>query len=336
MQIKENYSLKALNTFGVEARAKYLVELNSIEETQKFIKSDLFLNNKFLLLGGGSNILFTQDYDGVILKINYKGKDIISADENNVYIKAFAGETWDEFVNYCTFNNWGGIENLTAIPGNVGTSPVQNIGAYGAEVKDTIVSVEVIRIEDGEILTFKNEECKFGYRNSIFKNEVKNKYIITSVTFKLDKQPKLNTSYGAIKEELEKMYLEPSVINISKAIAVIRQNKLPDPKVKGNAGSFFKNPVVTKEHLDTLLLKYPKIRYFPSDNDFKLAAGWLIEKIGMKGKTFGNAAVHNKQALVLINNDNAKGKEILGLANLIQQKIKEAFDVELEIEVNIV
>jgi len=336
MQIKENYSLKLLNTFGVDARAKFLYELDIIEETQKVLKSEVFLNNKFLLLGGGSNILFTQDFDGIVLKINYKGKDIVKADENHVYIKAYAGETWDDFVNYCTFNNWGGLENLTGIPGNVGTCPVQNIGAYGAEVKDTIISVEVLRIEDGELLTFTNEECKFGYRNSIFKNEAKNKYIITAVNFRLDKQPKLNTSYGAVNEELEKMRLTPSVINISKAIAVIRNNKLPNPKVNGNAGSFFKNPVVTKEHLDELLLKYPRIRYFPSDNEYKLAAGWLIEKCGMKGKEFGNAAVHHKQALVLINKYNAKGKEILGLANLIQQKIKESFGVELEIEVNIV
>ncbi|MEI6821953.1 MAG: UDP-N-acetylmuramate dehydrogenase [Bacteroidota bacterium] len=336
MQIKENYSLKSLNTFGVDARAKFLYELNTIEETQKVLKSEVFLNNKFLLLGGGSNILFTQDFDGIVLKINYKGKDIIKADENHVYIKANAGETWDDFVNYCTFNNWGGLVNLTNIPGNVGTCPVQNIGAYGAEVKDTIISVEVLRIEDGELLTFTNEECKFGYRNSIFKNEAKNKYIITAVNFRLDKHPKLNTTYGSVSEELEKMRLTPSVINISKAIAVIRNNKLPNPKVNGNAGSFFKNPVISKEHLDKLLLKYPRIRYFKSDNDFKLAAGWLIEKCGMKGKEFGNAAVHHKQALVLINKYNAKGKEILGLANLIQQKVKDAFGVELEIEVNIV
>ena len=336
MQIKENYQLKSLNTFGVETRAKYFCELNSIEETQKFLKSELFLNNKFLLLGGGSNILFTQDFDGVVLKINYKGKDIISADENHVVIKAFAGETWDDFVNYCTFNNWGGVENLTSIPGNVGTCPVQNIGAYGAEVKETIISVEVLRIEDGELLSFSNEECKFGYRNSIFKNEAKNKFIITAVIFRLDKQPKLNTTYGAVNEELEKMYLTPSIQNISKAIAVIRNNKLPNPKVNGNAGSFFKNPVVSKEHLDMLLSKYPRIRYFPSGDEIKLAAGWLIEKCGMKGKELGNAAVHHKQALVLINKKNAQGKEILALANVIQQKVKDAFDVELEIEVNIV
>jgi len=228
------------------------------------------------------------------------------------------------------------VENLTSIPGNVGTCPVQNIGAYGAEVKDTIISVEVLRIEDGALLSFKNEECKFGYRNSIFKNEAKNKYIITAVIFRLDKHPKLNTTYGAVNEELEKMYLTPSIQNISKAIAVMRNNKLPNPKVNGNAGSFFKNPIISKEHLEKLLLKYPRIRYFPSEDEIKLAAGWLIERCGMKGKALGNAAVHHKQALVLINKRNAQGKEILGLANVIQQKVKEAFDVELEIEVNIV
>jgi len=336
MQIKENYLLKKLNTFGIQAIAKYFVELNSIEEIQEILLSKLFKDNPFLLLGGGSNILFTKDFNGIVLKINNKGKEIIAVDANHVYLKVQAGEVWDSFVDYCILNNWSGIENLALIPGIVGTSPVQNIGAYGVEVKDCIEKVEVIRIADGEIIELSNDECKFGYRNSIFKQEAKNKYIITSVTFKLTKTPSLITHYGDILKELENMFVSPSLENISNAIKNIRRRKLPDPSITGNAGSFFKNPLVSLEKYKELQLEYPKIRAFPSGEDYKLAAGWLIEKSGWKGKSLGNAAVHHKQALVLINKGNATGKEIIDLAKAVQLAVKGLFGVELEMEVNIV
>jgi UDP-N-acetylmuramate dehydrogenase len=336
MQIKENYLLKKLNTFGIQAIAKYFVELNSIQEIQEIIKSSHFKNNPYLLLGGGSNILFTKDFDGIILKINNKGKEIIAVDSDNVFLKVQAGEVWDSFVDYCVLNNWSGIENLALIPGNVGTSPVQNIGAYGVEVKDCIEKVEVLRIADDKIIELNNNECKFGYRNSIFKQEAKNKYIILSVTFKLSKKPTLITHYGDILKELENMFVTPSLENISNAIKNIRHRKLPDPAITGNAGSFFKNPTVSKEKYEALIEEYPKIRAFPSGDAYKLAAGWLIEKSGWKGKSLGNAAIHNKQALVLINKGNATGNDILTLAKAVQHAVLNLFGVELEMEVNVV
>ncbi|MFZ4399020.1 MAG: UDP-N-acetylmuramate dehydrogenase [Bacteroidales bacterium] len=336
MQIKENYLLKKLNTFGIQAIAKYFVEINSTEEIQEIINSKLFKENPFLLLGGGSNLLFTKDFDGLVIKINTKGKEIIAVDTEHVYIKVQAGENWESFVDYCVLNNWSGVENLSLIPGIVGTSPVQNIGAYGVEVKDSIEIVEVIRISDGKILELTNSECNFGYRNSIFKQEAKNKYIIISVTFKFSKKPVLITHYGDILKELENMFVEPNLENISIAIKNIRHRKLPDPSITGNAGSFFKNPLVSKEKYNELLKDYPKIRAFPSGDDFKLAAGWLIEKSGWKGKSLGNAAVHHKQALVLINKGNASGIEILNLAKAIQHAVRGLFGVELEMEVNII
>ncbi len=336
MQIKENHLLKKLNTFGIQAIAKYFTELNSIEEIQEMIQSSLFKENPFLLLGGGSNILFTKDFDGIVLKINNKGKEIIAVDADHVFLKVQAGEVWESFVDYCVLNNWSGIENLALIPGIVGTAPVQNIGAYGAEVKDCIENVEVIRIADGEIINMNNEECKFGYRNSIFKQEAKNKYIIVSVTFKFSKKPILITHYGDIQKELDNMFVVPSLENISNAIKNIRRRKLPDPAYTGNAGSFFKNPVVSKEKYNELVLQYPKIRAFPSGDDYKLAAGWLIEKSGWKGKSLGNAAVHHKQALVLINKGDATGNEIIALAKAVQQAVRGLFGVELEMEVNVV
>jgi UDP-N-acetylmuramate dehydrogenase len=336
MQIKENYLLKKLNTFGIQAIAKYFVELNSLNEIQEIVQSKIFKENPFLLLGGGSNILFTKDFDGIVLKINNKGKEIIAVDADHVFLKVQAGEVWDAFVDYCIMNNWSGIENLALIPGIVGTSPVQNIGAYGVEVKDCIESVEVLSIEDGKMTELSNEECKFAYRNSIFKQEAKNKYIITAVTFKFSKKPILITHYGDILKELENMFVSPSLENISNAIKNIRRRKLPDPSFTGNAGSFFKNPLVSKEKYNELLHEYPKIRAFPSGEDYKLAAGWLIEKSGWKGKSLGNAAVHHKQALVLINKGDATGKEIIALAKAVQIAVKGLFGVELEMEVNVV
>ena len=264
------------------------------------------------------------------------GKEIIAVETDNVYVKVQAGENWESFVDYCVLNNWSGIENLSLIPGIVGTSPVQNIGAYGVEVKDCIEKVEVIRISDGKIIELSNSACNFGYRNSIFKQEAKNIYIIISVTFKFSKKPLLITHYGDILKELENMFVEPTLENISIAIKNIRRRKLPDPSITGNAGSFFKNPLISKEKYNELLKEYPKIRAFPSGDEFKLAAGWLIEKSGWKGKSLGNAAVHHKQALVLINKGNASGLEILNLSKAIQNAVNGLFGVELEIEVNVI
>jgi UDP-N-acetylmuramate dehydrogenase len=336
MQIKENFSLKSLNTFGIEAKAKYFVQANSIEEIKEVIKNPIFKGSNFLLLGGGSNILFANDFDGIVLKINNKGIEIVDVNNDFVFLRAEAGEVWEEFVNHCVVNKWGGIENLALIPGNVGTSPIQNIGAYGVEVKDSIHNVEAISVETGNSIVFSNEECKFEYRNSIFKQEAKNKYIITAVTFRLAKKPTLVTHYGDVNKELENMRVVPSVYNICKAIENIRRNKLPDPKILGNAGSFFKNPVITKAKYEELAKEFPRIRAFPSGDDYKLAAGWLIEKSGWKGKSLGNAAVHHKQGLVIVNKGNATGKEILALAKAVQLEVFNIFGVELEMEVNLI
>ncbi|MCX6231405.1 MAG: UDP-N-acetylmuramate dehydrogenase [Bacteroidetes bacterium] len=336
MQIKENFSLKKLNTFGIDVKAKYFAELNSLEEIKEIMQSSYVKEYPFLLLGGGSNILFTKDFEGIVLKINTKGKEITAVDEDFVYLKVQAGENWENFVDYCVMNNWSGIENLALIPGAVGTCPVQNIGAYGVEVKECIEKVEVLNIADGKITEMDNESCQFGYRNSIFKQQAKNKYIILSVSFKLAKKPVLITHYGDILKELEMMMLEPGLATISNAIKNIRRRKLPDPAVTGNAGSFFKNPLVSKEKYEELLKEFPKIRAFPSENNYKLAAGWLIEKSGWKGKSLGNAAVHHKQALVLINKGGATGSEILSLAKAVQHAVLNMFGVELEMEVNLV
>jgi len=336
MQIKENVSLKPFNTFGVESIAKYFVELNTVEEIKEIIKNPVFKGSNYLLLGGGSNLLFTKDFDGIVLKINNKGVEIEKVDDDHVYLKVQAGEVWEDFVNNCVFNKWAGVENLTIIPGNVGTSPVQNIGAYGVEVKDVIVSVETLCVETAEIKVFSNEECKFAYRSSIFKNDAKNKYIITAVNFRLNKKPVFVTQYGDVLKELEFMRAQPGIFNISKAIENIRRRKLPDPNIYGNAGSFFKNPVISPARYEELKAEFPRIRAFPSGDYYKLAAGWLIEKSGWKGKSLGNAAVHNKQALVLINKGNATGKEIITLAKAIQLDVFNLFGVELEMEVNVI
>lgn len=284
-------------------------------------------------------MLLTKDIEKLVVHIDIKGVSIDQENENEVFLTVNAGENWHEFVLWCVDNNYGGLENLSLIPGNVGTCPIQNIGAYGVEVKDTITKVEALHIETGKLVQFSNEECKFGYRNSIFKNEVKGNYIITSVSFKLTKQNhNFNTSYGAIETELtSKNITKPNLKNISDAVIAIRKSKLPDPKEIGNSGSFFKNPVITKAHFLTLQKTYPEIpSYIVSENQVKVPAGWLIEKAGFKGKRFGDFGVHKKQALVLVNYNNATGKDIYNLAETIQKEIKSKFDIKLEIEVNVI
>ena len=335
MNIQENISLKEYNTFGIDVNAKRFVSITSVYQLQQLIKEE----KDIFLISGGSNMLLTKDIETLVVHINFKGISIDQQNHNDVYITVNAGENWHEFVLWCVSLNYGGLENLSLIPGNVGTCPIQNIGAYGVEVKDTITKVEAIEIKTGKLVSFSAEECQFGYRNSIFKNKAKGKYILTSVSFKLTKNNhKLNTSYGAIESELSsKGITNPTIKDISDAVITIRQSKLPDPKEIGNSGSFFKNPVISKEHFEKLQKNYPNIpSYVISDTEIKVPAGWLIEQSGFKGKRFGNYGVHEKQALVLVNYGDASGKEIYELAQKIQRTIKDTFDINLEIEVNII
>ena len=335
MNIQENISLKEYNTFGIDVNAKRFVSITSVYQLQQLIKEE----KDIFLISGGSNMLLTKDIETLVVHINFKGISIDQQNHNDVYITVNAGENWHEFVLWCVSLNYGGLENLSLIPGNVGTCPIQNIGAYGVEVKDTITKVEAIEIKTGKLVSFSAEECQFGYRNSIFKNKAKGKYILTSVSFKLTKNNhKLNTSYGAIESELSsKGITNPTIKDISDAVITIRQSKLPNPKEIGNSGSFFKNPVISKELFEKLQKNYPSIpSYVISDTEIKVPAGWLIEQSGFKGKRFGNYGVHEKQALVLVNYGDASGKEIYELAQKIQRTIKDTFDINLEIEVNII
>ncbi|MFD0762431.1 UDP-N-acetylmuramate dehydrogenase [Lutibacter aestuarii] len=333
MTIQQNISLKKYNTFGINVYAKRFVEITSIEELKKIItqETDLFL------LGGGSNMLLTSDIEKLVVHLNLKGIIVNDTKSDVVFVTAEAGENWHNFVTWCISQNYGGLENLSLIPGNVGTSPIQNIGAYGVEIKDTFHQLEALEIATGKIAVFTNKDCEFGYRNSVFKNKYKGKFIITNVTFKLTKKNhNINISYGAIKDYLQNIK-KPTLKNISEAVISIRQSKLPDPKEIGNSGSFFKNPVVALNDFQILKTSYPKIpHYVVSENEIKIPAGWLIEQCGFKGKRFGETGVHKKQALVLVNYGNATGKEIYELAKKIQQTVLNKFAVSLEIEVNVI
>jgi len=337
MQIEEHKSLKDFNTFGIDCSARYFVAVTSVEELKQILSEKRF-DNRFIL-GGGSNMLLTKDIDALVIHLNLKGKKVLSETDSNATIQAMAGENWHEFVQYCIKNNFGGLENLSLIPGNVGTAPIQNIGAYGVELKDTFVSCNAIEIATGKERTFTKKDCNFGYRNSIFKNEAKGEYIITSVTFQLTKKNhKLNTGYGAIKQQLAEKNIEnPSIKDISEAVIDIRQSKLPDPKKLGNSGSFFKNPVIGSKKFQEFKIQNPEAPYYEiSDNEYKIPAGWLIEQADFKGKRFNDAGVHKNQALVLVNYGNATGDEIWKLALTIQQTVKDKFDIYIEPEVNII
>lgn len=337
----ENVNLKNYNTFGIDVSTKYFSEVNHVADIDVLRKNKVF-NKKKLILGGGSNLLFTKNYDGLVIKNNIKGKGIVKETETEIFIKVNAGENWHEFVLLCVENNWGGIENLSLIPGNVGTSPMQNIGAYGVEIKDVFDSLEAYNIKTAQIETFTHSQCHFGYRESIFKKELKGKYIITSVVFKLNKNSKLNISYGAIENILvEKNISNPTIKDVSNAIISIREAKLPNPKEIGNAGSFFKNPVISTKHFVKLKEQYPKIvSYLISKDKVKIPAAWLIDNAGWKGKiyTLKNVkfGVHENQALVLVNYSNSNGNDIYNLAKEIQEDILGKYAIELEIEVNIV
>lgn len=337
MNIIQNQSLKKYNTFGIEATAKEFVAIQNEAELATVLNKNQ--QKKLFVLAGGSNMLLTKNIDALVIHINNKGIEIIEENEEYVWVKGQAGEVWHEFVVWCINHNYGGIENLSLIPGNVGATPVQNIGAYGVEIKDTFVSCDAMEIATQKMRTFTKEECQFGYRESIFKGELKNQYIILSVTFKLTKKNhKTNTSYGAIDTELEKLAIpHPSIRDISNAVIAIRQSKLPDPKELGNSGSFFKNPVVPIEVYQHAKTKYADMPHYPvSDKTVKVPAGWLIEQAGFKGKRFGDAGIHAKQALVLVNYGNATGSEIWAVAQNIQQTVKEKFGIEIEAEVNVI
>jgi len=336
MHIEENKSLKSFNTFGIDCKAKYFASVENEEDLVNILSSHK--NESLFILGGGSNILLTKDVEALVLHLNIKGKTIISQDDNEVIVEAKGGENWHEFVQYCIANHWGGIENLSLIPGNVGTAPIQNIGAYGVELKDIFVGCEAIQINTLKKKTFTLEECQFGYRDSIFKNAEKGNYIITSVRFKLTKKNhKLKTSYGAIKEELAKNNIEnPNIKSISEAVIAIRESKLPNPKLLGNSGSFFKNPVISITDFEKFKLQFPEAPFYEvSTTEFKIPAGWLIEKAGFKGQRFGDAGVHKNQALVLVNYGNASGNEIWELALKIQEKVKSLFGIYIEPEVTV-
>jgi UDP-N-acetylmuramate dehydrogenase len=333
LKILSNISLKNYNTFGIQANAKRFISINSLNELKKIIA----VEKEIFLLGGGSNILLTSNIDKLVIHLNLKGIVVNDTKDDVVFVTAEAGENWHDFVLWCISQNYGGLENLSLIPGNVGTSPIQNIGAYGVEIKDTFHQLEAMHIETGKIRTFKLEECNFGYRNSVFKNELKGKYIILNVTFKLSKNThKTTTSYGDIAKLLLQIE-NPTIKDISNAIIKIRKSKLPDPQKIGNSGSFFKNPIIDKKSFNKLQQNYPNIpNYIVSENEIKIPAGWLIEQCGFKGKRFGDAGVHKKQALVLVNYKNASGQEIYNLAKQIQQKVKETFNINIAMEVNVI
>ena len=335
MHIQTNFSLKNYNTFGIEAKAKQFVSVNSISE----LKEVLTANNDIFILGGGSNMLLTEDIEKLVVHVNLKGREIVEENDDFAIVKAQAGENWHEFVQFTISKNYGGLENLSLIPGNVGTCPIQNIGAYGTEIKDHFVSCKALNTETLEVEIIDLEQCKFGYRDSIFKNSAKGKYIILEVTFKLTtKNHHIKTEYGAISAELKNLGIEnPTIQDVAKAVINIRQSKLPNPSEIGNAGSFFKNPTIPLEQFENLKNQFPEIQGYANGNFVKVPAGWLIENAGWKGKQIGNVASHKLQSLVIINaTGEATGKEIYDFSTMIIDAVKEKYGIELEREVNIV
>jgi UDP-N-acetylmuramate dehydrogenase len=337
--VKENIDLFPFNTFGIHAKARYLVTVNTVAEAQALFASDLFRHHNTLILGGGSNLLVTKDFEGLVVKNEVKGMQVVQEDENTLLLKVGSGENWHGLVVYCVGRNLGGVENLSLIPGTVGAAPMQNIGAYGVEIKEVIHNVEAIDVETGGVKVFSSEECQFGYRESIFKQHLKGKYFISSVTLSLTKKDHvLNVSYGAIKDVLkEKNVKDVTIQAISDAVIDIRRNKLPDPLLIGNAGSFFKNPSVEFSFFQALKNNFPAVPSYPSERNLvKVPAAWLIEQCGWKGKTLDNIGVHKHQALVLVNYGNGEGKKIWQLAMDIQRSVKEKFGIELQPEVNVI
>ena len=338
MKIIENYRLTSLNSFGVEAKCRYFAEVTHNDELIELLEKYPPQLMPHLLLGGGSNILFTSDFDGLVIKIATKGIRVCRTTADEILLEVSAGEDWDELVKFCVENNWGGLENLSGIPGSVGSAPIQNIGAYGAELKDSFDSLSALDKDTGNFVTLSKEQCRFGYRDSIFKREFKSRYAILAVTLKLSvRNHVLNMTYGAIGQNLQEMGVQsPGINDVRNAILNIRQSKLPDPKVIGNAGSFFKNPVMSMEHFQHFIERNPGASWYPDGDRYKIAAGWLIEQAGWKGYRENDAGVHSKQALVLVNYGNATGKEILQLSHKVIASVYEKFDILLEAEVNII
>lgn len=336
-EFQQNVSLKPYNTFGIAAKAASFFEFTSLDELKMALKSRA-IEQELLILGGGSNLLLTQDFEGLVLKNGLKGIGLEKEDDDHVWVRAMAGENWHEFVMHSIDQGWAGIENLSLIPGTVGAAPMQNIGAYGVEIKQVFESLKAVEIATGEVHTFDNTTCEFGYRESIFKKAVKGKYVIASVLFRLNKTPEFNTSYGAIQDTLKEMGVEElSIKAVSDAVIHIRQNKLPDPAEIGNAGSFFKNPTVDKIDYEGLKAEFPSIPGYKQPEDrVKIPAAWLIEQAGWKGKTFGQIGVHKKQPLVLVNYGKGKGADIRDLAFKVRASVAEKFGIELTPEVNII
>jgi UDP-N-acetylmuramate dehydrogenase len=338
LTLRENVNLKPYNTFGIDARCSYFAEISSVNDFLELMKQEVYKTQPRLILGGGSNLLFTKDFEGLVIKNNLKGIDLVFEDSNEVLLRAAAGENWHQLVMYCIAHQYAGLENLSLIPGCVGASPMQNIGAYGVEIKEVFEELEAYSLSSGEKRIFKKQECGFGYRVSVFKLHYKNLFLITSVTFRLKKNAVLNTTYGAINTELAAMHIsQPTIKDVSDAVIRIRQSKLPDPKITGNAGSFFKNPEVPESKYKELKARFEALVGYPLPNgSYKLAAGWLIEQCGLKGFEMNGAAVHAKQALVLINKNHCRGKDVLDLSSYVLKKVFDTFGVMLEREVNII
>jgi UDP-N-acetylmuramate dehydrogenase len=339
MTIEENKDLKPFNTFGIAAKARYWAAVSTLADLKEVITSSVFKTNKYLILGGGSNCVFVNDFDGLVIKVDLRGITVIEKTDAHVLVQVAAGESWHELVLHCVHNNWGGIENLALIPGTAGAAPIQNIGAYGVELKDCLHAVTAMDVTNGVMHTFNNNDCRFSYRESIFKQPSNKKFFISSITLRLTiNRHNIRTSYHALHEWLQKENItQPTIHDVAQCVIAIRSSKLPDPKQLGNAGSFFKNPVITRSQAETLQAKYPSIPIYPVDNQYvKVPAGWLIETAGWKGKRLNHVGVHAQQALVLVNHANATGQEIFDLSAQIIQAIEQQFNITLTREVNII
>ena len=337
MNIRKNYSLLSHNTFGMDVKASVFMEYTSEDELKEILQHQLCCTDKWLHIGGGSNLLFTEDYQGTVFHSAIKGYEIVDETDEDVLVKVGAGEVWDDFVAYAVEHDWYGAENLSLIPGEVGASAVQNIGAYGVEAKDIIVKVDTLEVATARPRYFSNADCNYAYRESVFKKDLKGKYIVTYVTYRLKKKPVFRLEYGNVKEELEKTGKEMTLQRVREVIIRIREAKLPDPKTQGNAGSFFMNPIVPYTQFESLLTVYPKMpHYIINAERVKIPAAWLIDQCGWKGKRVGNAGVHDRQALVLVNCGGATGKEIIRLSEDIQKSVSEKFGIVISPEVNFI